>query len=135
MRNRHNMKNIISLFIILICIFTATSCQESLEERCARELKEHTAKNCPARIDANTFQDSVVYESSTRTIHYYYTISGLENIPNTATKIRQILLYELKNTTSMRAYKNDGFNFRYTYRSASTGNIITSEFFTKEDYN
>lgn len=128
------MKNIISLFIILIFISLTTSCQESLEERCARELREHTVKNCPAKIDENTVQDSVVYESPTRTIHYYYTIKGLENLSTSTSKVRLALLTELKNTTALRAYKNDGFNFKYTYRSASTGKIIICEYFTKEDY-
>ena len=34
-----------------------TSCQESLEDRCAREAKEFTEKNCPRAVDKEIVLD------------------------------------------------------------------------------
>ena len=39
------------------------SCQESLEDRCAREAKEYTDKNCPAKMDTNIIMDSLTFEN------------------------------------------------------------------------
>lgn len=123
-----------TIVYIVILFFGLASCQESLEERCQREVKEHTKKNCPAQVDKNTLQDSVCYEPATRTIHYYYTISGnVDNLRNLG-KARQILIEQLRNTTAMKAYKEDGFNFAYTYRSKSTSKILIEERLSEEDY-
>ena len=46
----------------IITALALTACQESLEERCAREAEEYTKKKCPARIDQNTVIDSLVFE-------------------------------------------------------------------------
>ena len=37
-------------------------------------------------------------------------------------------------TNFMKAYKEDGFNFAYTYRSKSTGKILIEERLSEEDY-
>lgn len=125
------MRNCIYL---LLAAFFFVSCQESLEDRCARELKQYTKKNCPAPVDEFTTQDSVTYEADTRTIHYYYTLSGLADDKSKLGNARQILIDQLQNTTDLKAYKDKGFNFAYTYRSKSTGDILIEHRLTKEDY-
>ena len=64
------------LCIIAILALILASCQESLEDRCEREAKEYTAKQCPIRIDKTTRMDSLTFERETHTIHYYYTLMG-----------------------------------------------------------
>ena len=51
------------------------ACQESLEDRCAREAKEFTsAKNCPSKIEKNINIDSLTFERETRIGYYIITI-------------------------------------------------------------
>ena len=40
------------------------SCQESLEDKCAREAKEYTEKKCPAPIGENIVIDSIIITPS-----------------------------------------------------------------------
>ena len=115
-----------------------TACQETLEEKAAKEAEIYTKKNCPARIADNLTMDSLTYEQQTRTLHYYYTITGAADSvgllnPETA---RSALLTELKNTTSMMAYKEAGFAFAYTYHSQRPrGTVLYETVFKDKDYN
>ncbi len=115
-----------------------TACQETLEEKAAKEAEIYTKKNCPARIADNLTMDSLTYEQQTRTLHYYYTITGAADSvgllnPETACSA---LLTELKNTTSMMAYKEAGFAFAYTYHSQRhRGTVLYETVFKDKDYN
>ena len=113
------------------------ACQESLEDQCAREAKAYTAKNCPAKMEENIIIDSLTFERETRTLHYYYRMTGLgdrENAIDTAAAA-QILRDGLKNTTAMKVYKDNGYNFTYTYRSEKDPKKILFEVaLTKKDY-
>ena len=110
------MKKII-VFATLALFLTA--CQESLEDKCAREAKEYTAKNCPAKMEENIILDSLTFEKATHTLHYYYRMTGIADKENAidTTAAAQILKDGLKNTTAMKIYKDNGYNFTYTYRS------------------
>lgn len=125
------MRNYIYLILLSAVML---SCQESLEERCDRELKEYTQKNCPIAIDEFTMQDSVCYDSPKHAIHYYYTLSGNADNINNLQNARAILKNQLRNNTTLMAYKEEGFNFIYTYYSKSTGKILVEHMITKEDY-
>ena len=103
----------IILFLFATCL---VACQESLEERCARETKEYTRKNCPIAVDEFTTQDSLSYNATTNTIHFYYSISG-DTDKLKLPVVRTILLNELRNTTNFKIYKDDGFTLAYTSRS------------------
>jgi hypothetical protein len=114
-----------------------TSCQESLEDRCARDAKTYTAKNCPAKMEENIILDSLTFERATHTLHYYYRMTGIadkENALDTAAAA-QILRDGLKNTTAMKVYKDNGYNFTYTYRSEKDPKkTILEVALTKKDY-
>ena len=122
----------------MIAALLLTACQETLEEKAAKEAEIYTKKNCPARIADNLTMDSLTYEQQTRTLHYYYTITGAADSvgllnPETA---RSALLTELKNTTSMMAYKEAGFAFAYTYHSQRhRGTVLYETVFKDKDYN
>ena len=125
------------LFGLLLVALTMGSCQESLSEKCARECRQYTQKNCPAPIDQHTIIDSMVFDSDTRTIHYYYTLTGVADSMGLLSheESRKALLDQLRNTTMMRAYKEEGFNFAYTYHSQSRPELVLiEETLTAKDY-
>lgn len=124
-------------------LFAATAiavlyaCQESLEDKCTREAKEYTKKNCPARIGENTIIDSLTFDRDTHTMHYYYTLTGnadnKENIEKSGAG--NALLENLRNSTTTRVYKEAGYNFKYTYYSEKEkGCILLEKTFTAKDY-
>lgn len=122
---------------IMLAAMALTACQESLEDRCAREAKEYTEKKCPAPVGENTVIDSLVFERDTHTMHYYYTLSGNADNPKalSAVDARGLLLNQIKNATSVKTYKDNGYNFAYTYHSAKDkGKVLFSVTLTEKDY-
>ena len=116
-------------------IFVA--CQESLEDRCAREAKEFTRKNCPSKIEKNINIDSLTFERETHTLHYYYTLTGDADNEKIVKELNgmQILKDNLKNSTSMKTYKENHYRFTYTYRSEKNPKKILLEVtLTDKDY-
>ncbi len=123
---------IIPAFIMALC-----ACQESLEERCEREAKEYTKKNCPIRMDNNSILDSLTFERDTHTLHYYYRLTGLADRDSIAESIDavNVLKKELKNTTTLKLYKDNHYRFAYTYRSEKNPEkILIDAVFTDKDY-
>jgi hypothetical protein len=128
------MKKILVFATLVLFI---ASCQESLEDRCAREAKQYTAKNCPVRMDKNIIMDSLTFEKATHTLHYYYRLTGLADKDGALDSIdaKSLLKNELKNSTSMKTYKDNGYNFAYTYHSEKDPNKVVFEaIFTEKDY-
>ena len=124
--------------IVFAClaVFLA-ACQESLEDRCAREVKDYTSKNCPAKIDNNTTLDSLTFERETHTLHYYYKLTGFADQDGVLEKVDAVdaLKKELKNTTSLRVYKENKYRFAYTYHSEKNpGKVVLEVVFTDKDY-
>ena len=105
------------VFACLALLFAA--CQESLEDRCARETKEYTARNCPAKMGENIILDSLKFERDTHTLHYYYRLTGIADKEGMLDSLEAIKTLKdgLKNTTAMKTYKDNGYNFAYTYHS------------------
>lgn len=131
------MKN---LLFILLSLFLLSACHESLEDRAARECKEFTETSCPTPVVDNTRTDSMVCETATRTLHYYYTLSGRADnaalIEGKEGALRESLLQALRNSTELKAYKDAAFGFAYTYRSQSNPKVILFQTtFSEKDYN
>ena len=123
--------------LIILATAMLASCQESLEDRCAREAKAYTEKKCPAAVGENTTIDSIGFDRATHTMHYYYTLSGPADDPQVVASVnpRANLLQEIKNSTTVKAYKDAGYNFTYTYRSQKNPSTILFEAtFTQKDY-
>jgi len=123
---------IISAFTLLF-----VACQESLEDRCAREAKEYTRKNCPLKMEDNTILDSLAFERSTHTLHYYYKLTGVADQDSIANNIDavNVLKNELKNTTTLKLYKDNHYRFAYTFRSEKNPDkILIDVVFTDKDY-
>lgn len=106
------------LFIIAGALLMA-ACQESLEQRCAREAKEYTEKHCPAPIAKGVTVDSMSFDMATHTLTYSYTLNGVIDDPAVISRNnpREGMLQQLKNATAMKPYKDAGYNFRYIYYS------------------
>lgn len=131
------MKRII--YPALVAILALTACQESFEDRCAREAKEYTKKKCPARVDQFTTIDSLVFERSTHTMHYYYTLTGaadnMEKFKESSGIIENELRNQLRNSTVIKAQKDAGYSFAYTYYSKKEyGRVLFEKTFTQNDY-
>ena len=128
------MKKIIVIASLALLL---ASCQESLEDKCEREAKTYTAKNCPVKIEENIILDSLVFERATHTLHYYYRLTGIADKEGSIdpTEAAKLLKDGLKNTTFMKVYKDNGYNFTYTYFSSKDPKKIWFEVpLTKEDY-
>jgi hypothetical protein len=126
------------LFVFALAIIAFYACQETLEEKAIREAQLYTKKNCPSQIAENLIIDSLVFETSTHTLHYYYTLTGIADSVGllNQSEARSSLLKELKNTTSMAGYKEAGYQFAYSYRSQKDPKTMLFEtVFTQKDYN
>ena len=123
------------VFACLALLFTA--CQESLEDRCAREAKAYTAKNCPAKMEENIIIDSLTFERTTHTLHYYYRMTGIADTEGGLDTVaaKDILRNGLKNSTFLKIYKDNDYNFAYTYHSSKDPKKVLFEVtFSKNDY-
>ena len=110
------MKKVI-LFVLATLILSA--CQESLEDKCARECVEFTKRKCPSAIAQDMIVDSMTFDRASHTVQYYYKLTGASDRPDAYPKdqARDALKNALKNTTQLMAYKEAGYNFRYIYYS------------------
>lgn len=118
-----------------------TSCQESWEEKAAREAREVTESKCPMPIGDNMYLDSIVFDIPTLTQTQYFRFTGKEDNDSSAESkvknndLKGILVTELKNTPSYKVLINKGITFRYLYGStANTEKTYIDITITKEDY-
>lgn len=127
------MKKYLFFAFAVLCL---TACHESLEQRAEREADEFTRKNCPMPVSDNVIVDSMKYEKTNRTIHYYYSIKGLADTTLIATmNPKKELLQALKDDMGLRLYKEERFNFAYTYYSTKhRGMKLVEAVFTPKDY-
>ena len=124
-------------FVLMLAAIIFGACQESFEDRCEREAKEFTRKNSPAMIAEEIMMDSMTFERATHTVHYYYKLTGHSDRADAYNKedVAKALKEGLKNTTSLQIYKDEGFNFCYTYRSEKDPKTVYFEvLLTKKDY-
>ncbi len=124
-------------WLLMATVLMMVACQETMDERCARECRDYTKKNCPSLITENVTIDSLVFQKSTRTLIYYYTVAGVIDDAEQLKKynLRGELLKELKNSTTMKTYKEAGYHFRYVYYSTkNSGTKVFDTTFRQKDY-
>ena len=120
--------------------FMLASCQESLEERAAREAREVTEAKCPMPVGNNMYMDSVVFDIPSLTqIQYFRFIGDTDNdsmvVAMRDTNLKEALIQELKNTPSYKTLMKRGVNFRYVYRSSKDREKTYFDFIiNKADY-
>ena len=116
------------------------SCKrETKDERFKREYEQFTRKECPKEVASCIRMDSICYDIESRTLTEYYTVSDkLDNDTMYTEEVvddyRKGLLKELKGSIQMKPQKDESINFRYLYRSISTGDVLFELTFTPEDY-
>ena len=130
------MKKTITL---LLAVFLLGACHESLQDRAEREAKEYTRKNCPTPVNHFQRTDSISFDRSTNTYHYYCSFTGKLDDKAVIEKIRgelhDGLRKGIRESTSLKAYKEAGFSFTYTCRSAKDPRkVLYKETFTARDY-
>ena len=107
--------------ITMLIIVLASTCQESLEEKAARDAAEYTRKYCPTPVINYTRTDSVSFNKTTHVYTYYCTFSGIMDnkdiISQHHTEITQMLAKAIKESTNLKPYVQAGFKFRYVCRS------------------
>ena len=125
------------ILILSVGMLSFTACQESLEERCARECKEYTKKKCPVLIAKDIYLDSLTFNTSNQMLSYYYTVEGVLDDAEFLKQrdFRGMLLKELKRSTGDKLYKDAGYSFRYVYFSGrQKGTLLVEATFRKSDY-
>ena len=128
------------IFLMVASIILLSACQESLEERAAREAREVTESKCPMPIGNNMYLDSVVFNIPTLTQTQYFRFIGDTDNDSVATVLKETdvkgtLVQELKNTPNYKALMGRGANFRYVYRSTKNPETIYLDITIKqEDY-
>ena len=88
-------------------------------------------------MDNNITLDSMTFERDTHTLHYYYTLTGFADQDSVLEKVDAVgaLKEDLKNSTSLRVYKENKYRFAYTYRSGKDPKKIKLDVvFTDKDY-
>lgn len=122
----------------LLFALSLSSCHESLEKRAEREAREFTEKNCPTPPQNDAITDSLVFDVVTRTHKTYLTFTGQIDNPEAIKEheedIRKELLNTIRQNTSMKAYKDAGFNFEYICRSEKEGKIVLHLKYSEKDY-
>lgn len=125
------------VFPFLVLVSFLTACQESLEERAAREARVMTETKCPMPIGDTMFLDSVVFDIPTLTQSQYFRVYGELDNDSVFERfdIYALLLNELKNSPSYKALIERGVDFHYVYRStANPDEILLDLTLTPEDY-
>ena len=123
----------------LIGLISLISCTESFEDRCRREAREYTARQCPRLVDTYIVLDSMVFDESPIGFSYYYTVQGDLDNPDLLTdelmaEFKEAVLASLRKDISLKNFKERGFVFSYHYFSASTGELFTEVSFKPEEY-
>ena len=128
------MKRFFVFFAASVMLF---SCQESLEERAAREAREVTETKCPMPVADNVILDSVVFDIPTLTQSQYFRVKGELDNDSLFESVdsRSLLLQELKNAPTYRALRERGVLFHYVYYSTKEPSKVMLELtLTPEDY-
>ena len=128
------------ILLIACCAIVLSACQESLEQRAAREAREVTESKCPMPVGDNMYLDSIVFSIPTLTqTQYFRFIGDADNdsvvIALESADIRATLVRELKNTPNYKALMSRGASFRYIYRSTKAPEKTYLDVtITKDDY-
>lgn len=125
--------------VLLLSVLALSSCHQNLQERAQKEATEFTKRNCPMRVNDMVSYDSVVFDKSTTTFHYYYTLSGKADdaaaLAGKADEYRRQMIHSIREDVSKKAYKEAGYSFTTTYFSQKDkGRKLLETTVTQKDY-
>ncbi len=126
------------LFLTLMTFFLTACHRATLEDMAAKTASDYTERYCPTPVEDFQRTDSITFDRGTHTFSYYYTLTGKIDDPAIIEKgekqILATIIGSLKENTSMKDYKQAGYNFRYVYRSQKNGNVMIDKTFKQKDY-
>ena len=123
--------------VITALALLAGACQESLEERAAREALEMTETKCPMPVGENLLLDSVVFDIPSLTQSQFFSVQGALDDDSLLGSVdaRELLINELRNSPSYRPLMERGVAFHYVYYSGSEpGRVLLEQTLTPDDY-
>lgn len=128
-----------TLMIASLSLVLAACHKETFDERVARECKEYTAKYCPAEMDESMKLDSLSYDMKEKVLTHSYRLSGTLAADSIYTEsvcqtMEEVVLDDLRESISLRPYKEAGLTFRFVYYSDQSGHMLMEFFFTPKDY-
>ncbi len=110
------------LIYTAVLVSLLASCNESLEDKAAREAKEYTEKYCPTPYVNDSRTDSATFDKSTKTYVYYISLRNKADnkqvIEANKNKLHKIQKEALDNNPGLKKYKEEHFTFRFVYHSA-----------------
>lgn len=130
------MKRILLATIIIACL---ASCKHaSLEDSAEKMANEYTERYCPTPVNDMQRTDSVTFDRNTHTFNYYYTLTDKADDPVAVSSVKKsisnALLKELRENTSLKAFKDAHYAFRYVFNSQSNKTILLELTFKANDY-
>lgn len=127
-----------NILLPALCTCLCACHHATLEDRAEKYTKDYTERFCPTPVQDMQRTDSLTFDRTTRTFNYYFTlVDKADNAGIIKAKQKEItdaLLKQLKENTSAKVYKDEGFNFHYIFRSASKANILLENTFTRRQY-
>jgi hypothetical protein len=135
------MKKIFPAILYLLLLIHLTSCQESIEERLAKEAQDYTEKFCPQPVDAANivYIDSMTFEKGNPSqIVYNYSVhadsTAVVEIKKKQQELYQTLLTSVRNSVDLKTAKEEGITIVHHYIQADTKAPIFTFHFTRKDY-
>lgn len=130
------MKRILLSIIITTCL---ASCKHAtLEDSAENMANEYTERYCPSPVNGMQRTDSVTFDRDTHTFNYYYTLTDKADDPvvvgGVKKSISNALLKELKENTSLKAFKDAHYAFRYVFNSQRNKATLLELTFKANDY-
>ena len=98
-----------------------SSCQESLEDKAARQAREYTERYCPTPVINYSRTDSVVFDKKRNVYIYYLSFCDMlddsEIIEENRDKIADMLTQSVRESTGLKNFIEAGFRFEYVCHS------------------
>ena len=112
-----NCKWLLGFFFLLFL----SSCQESMEDRAARQAKEYTERYCPTPVVNYSRTDSVVFDKNRKVYIYYLSFSDMLDdqkiIEENRDRITDMLTQSVRESTGLKNFVEAGFKFEYVCHS------------------
>ena len=109
------------LFLCFLLAMFLSSCQESLEDKAARQAKEYTERYCPTPVVNYSRTDSVVFDKKRNVYIYYLSFCDLLDDPKiieeNRDKITDMLTQSVRESTGLKNFIEAGFKFEYVCHS------------------
>lgn len=118
-------------------MLTLAACQESMEDRAARDAEETTAKLCPMRLndDGTLILERITFDKGTRIWKQDYLLEAAPEVLEQF-DMRDALLKELRNMPSYKPYMENNFIFQYVFCDMTNPKDTLMDIkLTPKDYN